>query len=147
VVRGFVNRRVVRGFVNPPRGARLCEMAKSLLMPSSGEVFRLNPARWATLAAECHYDCKELAALFQITSRHLSRKFAEELGTAPQDWLDLQRVIAARHMLVEAESIKEVGLSLGFRYPANFHRHFKKYVGVGPLRFLELKKQQNVLNS
>jgi AraC-like DNA-binding protein len=122
-------------------------MTKFLIIPNSGKEFRLNPAQWGDIAAACRYDSKRLAVLFGMTPRNLCRKFAEEIGASPQEWLDMQRVVAAKHLLVEAGSVKEVGLSLGFRYPANFHRHFKKYTGIGPSRFVELRKDQNVRNS
>jgi AraC-like DNA-binding protein len=124
---------------------------KPLEIPIARKMFTPSRGEWGAIAAECQYDCKQLAHFFKITPRHLARKFAEEIGISPQGWLDLQRAIAAEHLLVSSQSVKEVGLSLGFRYPANFHRHFKKYFGIGPAQFLEMKRSrnnsQNVSNS
>ena len=101
---------------------------------------RFRGADWNELASQCDYDCRRLAMRFNITPRQLARIFAREIGVSPQRWLDAQRVLAAEQLLTGADSVKAVGLSLGFRYPANFHRHFKKHFGMGPAQFLEMKR-------
>src|SRR5215472_2270420 len=75
---------------------------------------------WKQMAASAHFDCKELAKLNKVSVRQLQRIFRSKLNRTPQDWLNEQRILAAREMLRVGEPIKKVALDLGFKQSSHF---------------------------
>jgi len=88
------------------------------------------------LAPRCDYRAAELAGRLQLSLRHLQRIFATTIGCAPQEWLQQQRMLAARQLLVTHRSIKETAYSLGFSSPSQFTRDFRSQFGKTPTSFL-----------
>jgi transcriptional regulator GlxA family with amidase domain len=84
------------------------------------------------LAPQCHYASQALARTLDITPRQLQRVFAVSVGRTPQEWLNEQRLLAARDMLSSARTVKEVAYALGFSSASRFSRAFKKRFGVAP---------------
>ncbi len=83
------------------------------------------------------YNAHKLAALTGITVRQLERYFFNDFSRSPQDWLNEQRMIAARYLLLESSSIKSVALHLGFKEPSHFTHVFKDYYGISPSKYIE----------
>lgn len=71
-----------------------------------------------------------------MSVRQLERDFDAELGRTPQDWLNEQRAIAARHLLLEGADVKNILKQLGFKQRSQFSRDFKRYHGVSPSGFV-----------
>ena len=88
--------------------------------------------RMPELAAESGYNVNRIAESFDITVGQLQRDFKKNLGRTPQDWLNEQRMIAARRLLCESRSVKEVAFELGFKQVSHFCRHVKKAYGITP---------------
>ena len=88
------------------------------------------------LAPRCHYKARKLAQCLNISPRQLQRIFAATLACAPQDWLNRQRLLKAREMLLQARSVKEVAYSLGFPKTSQFSRDFRKLFGLVPSTLL-----------
>jgi AraC-like DNA-binding protein len=92
--------------------------------------------QWEELAVQAGYQATVLATICQRSSRHLRRQFQSSLGCSPQIWLDEQRLVRAQQMLLSGASVKEVALTLGFRHPSHFCRHFKARAGMTPSQFV-----------
>jgi AraC-like DNA-binding protein len=88
---------------------------------------------WARAA---HYDARELARLCRVSLRQLQREFSRSLGRSPQEWLNEQRLRAARPLLLRGEPIKKVALELGFKQPSHFYRQFKCLYRMTPSEFV-----------
>ena len=90
-------------------------------------------------AVSARYDARELARLFEMSPRQLQRKFNRYLKRSPQDWLNEQRVMAARRLLLSGETVKEVAFELGFKQVSHFCRQFKMYHNMTPSEFVKSK--------
>jgi AraC-like DNA-binding protein len=92
---------------------------------------------WDKLAEAAHYDAKELARLCALSPRQLQRKFRRDLKRSPQDWLNEQRIEAARRLLLSGGQVKRVALELGFKQVSHFCRQFKFYNHMTPSQFMD----------
>ncbi len=81
----------------------------------------------------------ERMASFAATSgRTLSRRFHEEAGTTPLNWLKLERVSRAAELLENSSiPLSDVWESCGFGSAETFRREFRKSMGVPPARYRE----------
>jgi AraC family transcriptional regulator len=91
---------------------------------------------WERLASVAHYDAKELAALCKLSVRQLQRDFRRQFARSPQDWLNEQRITAARQPLLSGLPVKVVAFDLGFKQPSHFCRQFKFYLKLTPSQFV-----------
>jgi AraC-like DNA-binding protein len=91
---------------------------------------------WKSLAGIAHYDARELAKLCAISLRQLERNFNRELNRSPQDWLNEQRIEAARQLLLSGGPVKRVAFELGYKQVSHFCRQFKAYNHMTPSQFL-----------
>jgi AraC-like DNA-binding protein len=92
--------------------------------------------RLRALAPSCDYNARKLARMLEISERQLQRIFSSVLAQSPQDWLNRQRLSAARQMLPNASSVKEVAYALGFRRASQFSRDFRLAFGQSPSQLL-----------
>jgi len=86
-------------------------------------------------ARKANYNATELAKLSCVSLRQLQRYFKEDFGCSPSEWLAEKRVVDARALLMEAESVKEVAYQVGFKQPSHFCREFKRWFGTTPSEF------------
>ena len=96
----------------------------------------LKERNWEELAEPARYDAKTLAKLCQISNRQLQREFCRQLGRSPQKWLDDQRMVAARQLLLAGKPIKEVAADLGFKQTSHFCRSFKSTNSITASEFI-----------
>jgi AraC-like DNA-binding protein len=88
------------------------------------------------IAPRCDYSSRELARVLGISARHLQRIFSRTMGATPQDWLNEERLQAAKASLPRASSVKEVAFTLGFRSLSQLARDFRKHFEVTPSSLL-----------
>jgi transcriptional regulator GlxA family with amidase domain len=119
-----------------PVSARAAELARTLRIAWLEKNLDAYVPLLRDLAPEFSYSSRGLARALRITPRHLQRIFAATLGQTPQSWLNEQRLLAARHMLQTACTVKEVAYSLGFHSASQLSRDFKSHFGVAPSTFL-----------
>jgi len=93
---------------------------------------------WLRLARESGYSAVQMAHLCDLSVRHLNRCCHDRFGRSTQQWLDEQRIIAARRLLRERACVKAVALALGFKQSSHFCRQFKFYHGITPTQFVVL---------
>ncbi|MQY05021.1 GlxA family transcriptional regulator [Actinomadura macrotermitis] len=75
----------------------------------------------------------DIAARAGISTRTLIRRFREQTGTTPLQWLHRARVRQAQHLLEATHhSVERIGAQVGFGSPTAFRDRFKKTTGVSP---------------
>jgi len=83
-------------------------------------------------------DLAELAGVANLSSRHFSRRFRQDFGCTPHDYLQARRLDAARGLLRDADRrVAGVSEELGFSSPAAFSRWFTRLAGQSPRTFRE----------
>ncbi|MFC8172324.1 GlxA family transcriptional regulator [Streptomyces sp. NPDC057325] len=86
---------------------------------------RENLARDLTLA--------DIAARSGTSTRTLIRRFRDQTGTTPLQWLHRARVRQAQHLLETTDhSVERIGDQVGFGSPTTFRDRFKRTTGVSP---------------
>ncbi|MEM7377564.1 MAG: transcriptional regulator FtrA [Pseudomonadota bacterium] len=77
-----------------------------------------------------------MAAKVATSSRTLARRFHEEVGTTPLNWLKAERVLRAAELLEHTSApLSDIGDACGFGSAETFRREFRKTMGVPPNRY------------
>jgi AraC family transcriptional regulator len=80
----------------------------------------------------------ELAKLAGLSPFHFARSFRKATGTSPHQYLIRLRVERAQELLQQTpgdKSLAAIAAEVGFYDQSHFCRHFRRIVGVTPLRF------------
>jgi len=81
-------------------------------------------------------DVETLAARARVSPRTLARRFQEQTGTTPHQWLIRARILFAQELLeTTSSSIEEVAAACGFEAPVTFRTRFHRVVGVNPTTY------------
>lgn len=85
---------------------------------------------------------ESIAKELKITPSYLSRKFKEEVGTSPHDFLLLTRLKIARKLLAETElDIVSIAHESGFSSQSHLTRYFSKHFDVTPSKYRQHTKK------
>ncbi|AZS76835.1 AraC family transcriptional regulator [Streptomyces lydicus] len=107
---------IVQPYPSTPRGSALEPLLTWL---------QDNLARELTLA--------DIAVRADMSTRTLIRRFREQTGTTPLQWLHRARVRQAQHLLeTTTHSVERIGAQVGFGSPTAFRDRFKRTTGVSP---------------
>jgi transcriptional regulator GlxA family with amidase domain len=89
--------------------------------------------RWIEDNAAKDLTLEDIAAHAGMSTRTLNRRFREQTGTTPLQWLLRTRIRQAQH-LIEATShpIDRIATQVGFGSPTAFRDRFKRIVGTSP---------------
>jgi transcriptional regulator GlxA family with amidase domain len=103
--------------------------------PSSGA--SLEPLlTWLTRNIKRPVDLEEMARQAATSSRTLSRRFREQTGTTPLQWLLTARVRRAQSLLETTDlSIEQIATEAGFAAAATFRDRFFRIVGLSPTAY------------
>ncbi|MEU1791643.1 helix-turn-helix domain-containing protein [Streptomyces sparsogenes] len=75
----------------------------------------------------------DIASHAGVSTRTLIRRFREQTGTTPLQWLHRARIRRAQHLLETTDhSVERVGAQVGFGSPTAFRDRFKRTTGVSP---------------
>ncbi|MEW1690652.1 GlxA family transcriptional regulator [Streptomyces sp. NPDC091265] len=75
----------------------------------------------------------DIAARAGTSTRTLIRRFREQTGTTPLQWLHRARIRQAQHLLeTTRHSVERIGTQVGFGSPTAFRDRFKRTTGVSP---------------
>ena len=89
--------------------------------------------QWALERLDERIGVPELARHAHLSTRSLTRRFAEATGTSPARWLLEQRIAAGAELLERTDTpVEDVGALVGIPSPAAFRRHFARVMGVPP---------------
>jgi transcriptional regulator GlxA family with amidase domain len=74
-----------------------------------------------------------IAAHAGMSTRTLNRRFREQTGTTPLQWLHRTRIRQAQHLLeATTQAVDLIGTKVGFGSPTAFRDRFKRVVGTSP---------------
>jgi AraC family transcriptional activator FtrA len=108
-------------FINPP-------------LHEAGNQSSVSPIMaWALEHLNQRLTLPRLAEAARMSSRNLSRRFRQETGTTPLQWLIAQRVEYARTLLeTTALTVETIAHRCGFNDAPTLRRHFIRRVGTTP---------------
>jgi len=102
---------------------------------STPKLRRVQDCILANLASDI--SLQDLAALVDLSPRHLCRSFKQATGTSPHQYIVRERIERSKALLrMGNASVAEVGLSVGFSSQSHFTDAFHKHTGTTPRGFL-----------
>ncbi|MEU8268029.1 helix-turn-helix domain-containing protein [Sphaerisporangium sp. NPDC049002] len=88
---------------------------------------------WVQASLSRDLTVADLAAQAGMSPRTLMRRFREQTGTTPLQWLHRARVRQAQHLLETTDhTVERIGAQVGFASPTAFRDRFKRVTGVSP---------------
>lgn len=88
---------------------------------------------WIDEHADQALSIATLAERAAMSTRTFVRRFKEQTGTTPLQWILSSRIRHAQELLETSElSIDEIAMKTGFDSPANFRERFRRAFGVSP---------------
>jgi len=92
--------------------------------------------RWACDRLEQPLEVVTLARHAGVSPRTFARRFREETGTTPLQWLLARRVLEARRLLEETDiPVEEVAGRTGFGTAASLREHFRRATATTPTAY------------
>jgi transcriptional regulator GlxA family with amidase domain len=68
-----------------------------------------------------------------MSTRTLNRRFREQTGTTPSQWLHRARIRNAQYLLeTTTQPVDRIATTVGFGSPTAFRDRFRKVVGTSP---------------
>ncbi|MGI5353124.1 GlxA family transcriptional regulator [Streptomyces sp. CA-250714] len=88
---------------------------------------------WALRHLDRPLTLRELAERESMSVRTFTRRFREEVGVSPQQWLTQQRIERVRQLLEESDlPIEQIAARAGFGSASTLRMHFQAALGVSP---------------
>lgn len=129
--------------------AYAAQIARNMVLPPHREGSQLQyatqpaPARaaeslaplleWAISHLDARLTLDRLAERAGLSSRTLARRFTEQLGTSPGQWLLRQRLDAARVLLEQTDlPVEAIATRVGLISAVNLRRRFRANLGTTP---------------
>lgn len=96
--------------------------------------------RYMTENYQHNITIESLAQLLNYSPQYISRKFKEQTGNSPINFLIMLRMDKAQELLLTSDAtLQEVAASVGYPDMFYFNRMFKKHVGVAPGQYKKRK--------
>ncbi|MEU6766865.1 helix-turn-helix domain-containing protein [Streptomyces sp. NPDC046853] len=91
---------------------------------------------WALAHLHEPIQLRDMAEQESMSVRTFTRRFREEVGISPGQWLAQQRVERARHLLESSDlSVDQVSRDAGFGTPQSMRQHLQAALGVTPTTY------------
>lgn len=88
---------------------------------------------WILSNLHIRHSVDSLARRSNMSARTFARRFVEETGTTPMQWVTDQRVLYARRLLEETDlDVDRIADRAGFRTATLLRHHFRRIIGVTP---------------
>lgn len=88
---------------------------------------------WALEHLDRPLTLRELAAQDSLSVRTFTRRFREEVGISPVQWITRQRIERARQLLEETDHpVEKIASDSGFGTSASLRQHLQSELGVSP---------------
>ncbi len=78
---------------------------------------------------------EDIAEGLYLNKAYIGRIFKTYMGISPGMYLGIRRIMYAKNLLVQGDSISEIYEKCGFNDYVTFYRTFKKHVGMTPEKF------------
>jgi transcriptional regulator GlxA family with amidase domain len=130
-----VGERVARHMVAAPhRQGGQAQFAKRPPSDAGGSLE--GTRRWAAERLGEPLDVAAMAGHAGVSPRTFARRFREETGTTPLQWLLAQRVLEARRLLEESDRpVEAVAWDCGFGTAASLRDHFRRATATTPTAY------------
>ncbi|GAA4958514.1 transcriptional regulator GlxA family with amidase domain [Nonomuraea thailandensis] len=131
-----VANQVARGCVVPPwrEGGQAQYIERPVPEPSTSGT--AHTRAWALERLDEPLPLSELAAHARMSVRTFVRRFREEVGMPPGQWLIRQRVDRARHLLEASDlPVDLIAHQSGFGTTASLRHHLHAAIGVSPMAY------------
>ncbi len=127
--------RVARHMVAAPhREGGQAQFAKPA--PAGGGGSLESTRRWAAERLERPLDVAAMSGHAGVSARTFARRFREETGTTPLQWVLSQRVLKARRLLEESDlPVEAVAWRCGFGTAASLRDHFRRATATTPTAY------------
>lgn len=132
----LVANQVARGLVAPPHRDGGQMQFVPTPVPVVDDASLAGTRDWALHRLDQPLTLRLLAQHAGVSQRTLIRRFAEETGASPLQWLLSARVGRARELLESTQlSIEQVAEACGLGTAANLRLHFRRGLGVTPTAY------------
>lgn len=103
---------------------------------------------WALRHLDRQLTLRELAAQDSMSVRTFTRRFREEVGISPVQWLTQQRIERARQLLEETDlPMDRIATEAGFGTAASLRQHLQAALGVSPSTYRATFRGEQVLDA
>lgn len=107
--------------------------------------------QWILERLDQHISVPEMAAHACLSVRAFARRFHEETGSSPHQWLIAQRIVLARQLLEGSDlPVERIAERCGFGSSLAFRQHFKRHVRTSPIAYRQVfrrSQEQSFLES
>jgi transcriptional regulator GlxA family with amidase domain len=102
--------------------------------PPAPEGATLEPVlRWMRENVRAALTLDDIAAQARLSARTLNRRFQEQTGTTPLQWLHRARIHQAQYLLeTTTHPVDRIAADVGFGSPTAFRDRFKRLTGTTP---------------
>ncbi|AQS69078.1 GlxA family transcriptional regulator [Streptomyces pactum] len=105
-------------------------------VPDPQQSSTANARAWALGRLQEPIQLRDMAARESMSVRTFTRRFREEVGVSPGQWLTGQRVERARHLLESTTlSVDRVARAAGFGTAQSMRQHLQTALGVTPTAY------------
>jgi transcriptional regulator GlxA family with amidase domain len=104
--------------------------------------------RWLAGNTETELTLADIAARAGMSTRTLNRRFREQTGTTPLQWLHRERVRRAQYLLEHTtHPVDRIAGEVGFGSPTAFRERFKRVVGTSPNAYRSAFQRNDLLTA
>ncbi|MEU0674878.1 helix-turn-helix domain-containing protein [Streptomyces sp. NPDC006172] len=105
-------------------------------VPDAQQATTTGARAWALGRLHEPLQLRDMAAHESMSVRTFTRRFREEVGVSPGQWLTRQRVERARHLLESTDlSVDQVAHDAGFGTAQSMRQHLQTVLGVTPTAY------------
>lgn len=107
-------------------------LTSSIREPESDDLFG-DTLQWAQANLEANLDIGTLAHRSAMSTRTFARRFRENIGSTPHQWVLRQRIVLAQRLLESTDlPIEAIASQCGLGSPQNLRTRFRQIVGTAP---------------
>ncbi|UOQ87981.1 helix-turn-helix domain-containing protein [Agromyces endophyticus] len=134
---GVANHAARRLVAAPYRSGGQAQFVPRSLPPELGPVFAAT-REWALRRIDEPLTLGDLARHANVSPRTFSRRFVEDTGYTPMQWVLRARVDMARELLERSDlGVEQIAARSGLGTGANLRLHFKRILGTSPSDYRE----------
>ncbi|MFI8289391.1 GlxA family transcriptional regulator [Streptomyces sp. NPDC085614] len=105
-------------------------------LPDPGAATTTAARAWALAHLHEPLQLRDLAVRESMSVRTFTRRFREEVGVSPGQWLTRQRIERARHLLESTDlPVDKIARDAGFGTPQSLRTHLQTAIGVTPTAY------------
>jgi transcriptional regulator GlxA family with amidase domain len=127
---------VARGTVTPPHRDGGQAQYIPRLVPEPSAAATGEARAWALERLDQPIALSDMAAVSAVSKRTFTRRFREETGLSPMQWLAEQRLHRARELLEQTDlSVERIAAASGLGSGTAMRQHFQSAMGVTPTAY------------